>query len=450
MKKLLIAVLGIAMVASTWLGTSRVSASPSSATAAAKKGKITIKGCTAKGTVSFMFWGDKGDKAAQDASVKLAEKDCPGLHVTEIWDPSNYDTDLATKIGSGNAPDLFQLDGGKRIPEYVTENALQPIDSFVAKDKLNVKKIFWAQCLSEMSYKGKLYGLPRTCGNQSLLYYNKEMFKARGVAYPTNKWTYKDFAKAAIKLSGTYSVPNDPTSQLRFGYAWNNDDFRTEQYMWDWGGDWLNSKLNKCELTSKASRAGLQWWYNLRVQHGAPTAEQASGLPGYFDGWQKERYAMSFMGAWALDYAIGKTPGGTPLVHFPWGAVLNPLGPKNRQAVMAGTAEVIYKNSPHKNAAWWLARFVTEGPGAVLVGAYGADTPGAKALWSNKQVKAEFGSVLPVAFEANKTGRYPHLVPQYDKFWSTVSNDLDPFWKGQASVQDVTAKACSDVQNLLP
>lgn len=440
MKKLWLALVAVFVLGLGTIGASRAAPTVAPPT----KGKFS--GCTATGTVSFMFWGDKGDKAAQDASVKLAEKDCPGLKVNEIWDPSNYDTDLATKIGSGNAPDLFQLDGAKRIPQYVVKNALQPLDSYVRRDKLNVKKVFWSQCIREMTYKKRLYGLPRTCGNQSLLFFNKEMFKAKGVAFPTNKWTYKDFEKAAVKLSGTYSLPNDQTSQLRFGYAFNNDDFRIEQYMWNWGGDWLNKSLTKCTLTSKQSRAGLQWWYNLRVKHGAPNAAQASGLPGYFEGWQKERYAMSFMGAWALDYAIGKTPGGKSLVNFPWGAVLNPMGPVNRQAVMAGTAEVIYKNSPRKNAAWWLAKFVTQGPGAIKVGSYGADTPGAKALWKAKPVKQEFGSVLPVAYQANKTGRYPRLVPQYDKFVSTVIGDLDPFWKGTQTVQQATSKACADVK----
>jgi multiple sugar transport system substrate-binding protein len=412
----------------------------------AAKGKIKISGCTAKGTISYMFWGDKGDKAAHDAAVALAEKDCPGLKVNEIWDSGNYDNDLATKIGSGNAPDLFQLDGSKRIPEYVSEGALTPIDSYIKSTKLNMG-LFWAQCVNEMKYKGKTYGLPETCSNQSLLFYNKDMFKARGVAFPTNNWTYTDLAKAGAKLSGTYSLPSDPTSQLRFGIAQNTDDFRTEQFMWDWGGDWLNSKLNQCTMTSKQAQAGLQFFHDLSYKyHAMPTAAQASGLPGYFSGFQSQRYAMAFMGPWALDYAFGKTPGGTPQIHFSWGVVLTPKGPVSRQAVMAATAQVISSRSKNKNAAFWLARFVTEGPGAIDEGSYGVDTPGAKALWNAKPVVAEFGkSVLDVARQGNKTGRYPKLVPQYDKFWNTIQNDMKPFWEDSASVQQVTSQTCKDV-----
>jgi ABC-type glycerol-3-phosphate transport system substrate-binding protein len=445
MNKLWIVSLGAILLLSAALGAHRVSASQVRSAGAAPSS--AIKNCTGKGTVNYMFWGDSGDNAAHLASIKVAEKSCAGLHVNPIWDSGNYDTDLATKVGSGNAPDLFQLDASKRIPEYVSLGALAPIDSFVKSQKVNVKKVYWPQCIDELTYKKHLYGLPRTCSNQSLLFYNKEMFSARGVKAPTNNWTYTDLAKAAAKLSGTYSLPHDSTSQLRFGIALNTDDFRTEQFMWDWGGDWLNSSLNKCTMTSKQARAGLQFFHDIAYKyHGMPTSAQASGLPDYFGGFQKERYAMAFMGPWALDYAFGKKPGGTPLINFNWGVVLTPKGPVSRQAVMASTGLVIYKNSKAKSAAFWLSRFDSVGPGAVLTGAYGVDMPGAISLWNKPAIVSEYGkSTLATIRESNKTGRYPKLVPQYDKFWNTINGDMQPFWQNNASVAQVTSKACSDV-----
>ncbi|HLJ67437.1 MAG TPA: extracellular solute-binding protein [Chloroflexota bacterium] len=446
MRRLVIAFLGMLLLASSAIGANRVVASQAHSASAAPASKLT--GCDGKGTVSYMFWGDSGDNAAHLASIKAAEKACKGLHVNPIWDSGNYDTDLATKVGSGNAPDLFQLDASKRIPEYVSLGALAPIDSLVKQYKVNMKKVYWAQCVNELTYKKHLYGLPRTCSNQSLLFYNKEMFTARGVKFPTNNWTYTDLANAGRKLSGTYSLPHDSTSQLRFGLAFNHDDFRVEQFMWDWGGDWLNSKLNACTMTSKQARAGLQALHDLSYKyHAAPTAAQASGLPDYFSGFQKERYAMAFMGPWALDYAFGKKPGGTPQISFNWGVALTPKGPVTRQAVMAATGLVIYKSSSAKKAAFWLARFDSVGPGAVLTGAYGVDTPGAIALWNNPQIVSEYGkAALATIRLGNQTGRYPRLVPQYDKFWGgTIDGDLTPFWQDTASVQQATSKACDDV-----
>ena len=98
----------------------------------------TIPRCTATGNVTYMYWGDSGDNAAHKSSIAVAEKKCKGLHVNPIWDSGNYDTDLATKIGSGNAPDLFQLDASKRIPQYVTQGALAPLDTFVKQQKIDL------------------------------------------------------------------------------------------------------------------------------------------------------------------------------------------------------------------------------------------------------------------------------------------------------------------------
>ena len=411
MKKRWIGLLGVlALVVSSMIGAQHVSANRHSVSAPPS---TKIPRCTGKGSVTYMYWGDSGDDAAHKASIALAEKRCKGLHVNRIWDSGSYDTDLATKIGSGNAPDLFQLDASKRIPQYVSLGALAPLDTFVKQQKVNMRGIYWAQCVNELTYKGHLYGLPRTCSNQSLLFYNKEMFRARGVKLPTNNWTYTDMAKAAQKLSGSYSVPHDETSQLRFGIALNTDDFRTQQFMWAWGGDWLNVTRTKCTMTSAAARRGLQFLHDIAYKyHGMPTAAQASGLPDYFGGFQKERYAMAFMGPWALNYAFGKKPGGTSLINFDWGAVLTPKGPTSRQAVMASTGLVISKHSKHKGAAFWLARFDSDGPGAVLVGAFGVDMPGAKALWSSKPIVKEYGApLLKTIRQSNATGRYPKLVP---------------------------------------
>src|SRR5947209_3947444 len=86
--------------------------------------------CTTKGNVSFMFWGDKGEYNEQTAVIKQVEAACPGIHVTPLWDQGNYDNDLATKIGSGNAPDVFQLDGSKRLPEYVSQGAVKDLTPY--------------------------------------------------------------------------------------------------------------------------------------------------------------------------------------------------------------------------------------------------------------------------------------------------------------------------------
>ncbi len=426
MKKIWVAFLGATLLVSSWGGASLAATSRAHSSAVLNSLDAKIKGCNAKGSVTFFHWGDKNVDNADKIAIRAAEKACPGLHVTDAWDQGSYDTDIKTKIGSGNAPDLFQLDGAKRVAQFASQGALASMDSFVKKDKLNLKKTFVAKCLPEMSYKGHTYGLMLACSNQDLLFYNKDMFNAKKVSYPTNSWTYKDFRTAAMKLSGNYATASDSKAKLRFGYVGSTDDFAVQQYIWEWGGDWVSKDSHTCTLDSSKAAAGLQWWTD-------------------------QSFAMSFMGPWAENYTFGNSPGSTTTpVTFKWGVVNTPKGPVNNQGLMAATAEVIYAHSKNKNGAWWLARFVTEGQGALIQASYGNDTPGALSLYKNKAIIKEYGPVLKVALLANKSGRAPRTIPRYDEFYSAVSRDLDPMWKGTTSAADATKKACADAKQFLP
>jgi len=453
MKKLWMAPFVATFMLSSWVGASHA-ASPLSRTDSSHLGAVgsKITGCNAKGKVSFFHWGDKNVDNADKVAIRLAEKACPGLHVTDLWDQGSYDTDLKTRIGSGNAPDLFNLDGAKRVGQFAAQGALLNMDTFAKRDKFDPKKIFVNKCLPEMSYKGHLYGLMLACSNQQLLFYNKDMFTARHVKFPTNNWTYKDFRAAAIKLSGKYSVPSDPTSKLRFGYVGSTDDFAVQQYIWEWGGDWVTSNSRTCTLDSKKSAQALQWWVDLKYKdHGAPTAQQANGLGDKVSGFRDQSFAMSFMGPWAENYTFGNSPGSTTSpVKFKWGVVNTPKGPVNNQGLMAATAEVIYKKSKNPNGAWWLGRFITQGKGALIQARYGDDTPGALALYKDAGVKKEYGPILPVALAASKSGRSPRQLSRYDEFYTVISRDIAPMWNGTESAASATKKACADAQQFLP
>jgi maltose-binding protein MalE len=116
---------------------------------------------------------------------------------------------------------------------------------------------------------------------------------------------------------------------------------------------------------------------------------------------------------------------------------------------VASAGLVVSAKSKNKNAAWWLARFETQGKGAQVYSAIGDDTPGALALYKNKAIKAEYGSLLAVQNRAYKTARRPVQLLRYDEFYSAVAKDLGPMWDGQSSAADATKKACADAKQYL-
>ena len=54
-------------------------------------------------------------------------------------------------------------------------------------------------CSNASGSDGRLYGVPKDKDN-GMLVYNKEMFDAAGVAYPTDDWTWEDMTEASQKI----------------------------------------------------------------------------------------------------------------------------------------------------------------------------------------------------------------------------------------------------------
>jgi multiple sugar transport system substrate-binding protein len=398
------------------------------------------------GNISYMFWGAKVEDIEQTGSIAAAQKDCPGLHIKGIWDTGNYDVDLTTELGSGNAPDVFQLDPGKRIKEFVTEGAALNLAPYVKKDHFNPKATYWKQCIVQAYYKGKgPYGLVRDCGNASMVIFNKNLFQARHVKFPTNSMTLSQFRADAVKLSGTYNY--NGVSELRFGIGIQTDEYHINGYMFSFGGAWLTGS-GKCGLTQKGSREGLQWWYNLANKyHGAPTAGQATGpLGDFIGGFEHERFAMALVGPWILGYGV-KPPAvtGNKPVSFKWGIALPAAGPLGHNGGMVDPAlETVWSGSKHKHAAYEFTRFLTTSRPASLEGADGIGIPGALKIAKSKVVQKEYAPYYKTWTAGINDGLPLRTVAKHTQFTNAVLGDLGNFWNGSQSLNQATAKACAD------
>jgi multiple sugar transport system substrate-binding protein len=398
---------------------------------------IHNSGCTASGNISYMFWGDQGEDIEQTAAIKRVEQICPHIHVHALYTPNNYDNTLAQDIGTGNAPDVFQLDAGKRIPEFVSaDHALTNLSPYAAKDHFNPSKVYWPECLAQGYYHHQLYGLMRDCSNQAMIVYNADMFKARHVALPKNNWTLSTFANDAKKLSGIYSLPTDKSKSPRFGIGIENDDFRVNAYMFAFGGNWLTSN-DKCGFTSSGSEAGLTWWHNLMYKvHGAPTwaQQQLSGWDAY-DAFHSQKEAMYEAGAWALDYLVKPSPyTGQKPVPFHWGVVLPPKGPKGQDGLIDSAVEGVYSHSKHKQAAFEFIRYLTTSAPAALEAYYGIGLPGDKKLSESSDAKKEYGSTLNEWLLGNKYAQPERSLPTYDHYINdTLGPSSSPIWQYWAS-----------------
>lgn len=102
------------------------------------------------------------------------------------------------------------------IKNFAEAGGIIKLDDYLSKSSIDTGDLIDAVAKLS-SGLGGTYGLP-WCAATEILYYNKDMFDAAGIEYPTNDWSYSDFLVAAEKLT---KLNSDGTTQV-YGCALPN------------------------------------------------------------------------------------------------------------------------------------------------------------------------------------------------------------------------------------
>lgn len=139
------------------------------------------------------YWGDI--KAAYEASHEGVTIEMVDLGSTD------YMTVLATELsGSGSDFDVVTI---KDVPGYATlvqKNAILALDDYIKADGVDLAQ--YAGATDQVLVDGKLYELPFR-NDFWVVFYNKDLFDAKGVPYPTNDMTFEQYDELARQMTDT-------------------------------------------------------------------------------------------------------------------------------------------------------------------------------------------------------------------------------------------------------
>ena len=130
----------------------------------------------------------------------------PDIHVTLNQVPE-YDTALQTALAGGAPPDVFYIDSFK-LPDFVQAGSLMAIG-----DQLDDPDDFYPNLRGAFTMDDTFWCPPKDFSTLALQY-NKDLFDAAGVEYPTPDWTWDDLQAAAEALTnadnGVYGMVLSP------------------------------------------------------------------------------------------------------------------------------------------------------------------------------------------------------------------------------------------------
>lgn len=173
-------------------------------------------------------WDDEESLTIIEGIATAFEAANPGVDIQVEAYGDGFDTKLAAAMGAGAAPDLMYM---WNFPAYA--DALMPLNDFIARDgeAMNISDI--PEGLINVSViDGNVLGLPAGFTTH-VIYFNRDLFAAAGVAEPAAGWTWADLRAAAAQLS-------DPATDT-YGFAVDAkpDPYDFEQFYWSNGTSYI-------------------------------------------------------------------------------------------------------------------------------------------------------------------------------------------------------------------
>ena len=214
-------------------------------------------------------------------------------------------------------------------------------------------KDFYEGLMNYVQLDGKTYGIPAGFTTH-VIYFNKKLFDDANVPYPTEEWTWEEFAEKAQKLSR----PEEKV--YGFGVLAKPDPYDFEQFLWSFGSSYISpdGKTLKGYIDSPESAAAAQLFADL-VKNKAGVLVGSKDQQSGDDIFKAQKIAMWESGIWPMN--------GFKSADIDFGVALLPRkGNNSPKSVMSVSAVSMWKGSKHKDAAWEFIKFYNSEEAAKL------------------------------------------------------------------------------------
>jgi multiple sugar transport system substrate-binding protein len=270
---------------------------------------------TGEGPVRIEFWHGQVDTAKKsiESLVDQFNETHPDIVVEPVASAATAEEMLpkvTTAMAAGTYPDVAYLFGSWGANVAPSEHVAD-ISSYIQDPSVNWDD-FWESARSTVTVDGKVIGFPAIIDNLSVIY-NKDLFDAAGMDYPSPDWTWNDFRATAQAMTDSannvygvnYPVTGSEDTVWRF---W--------PFLWQAGGEILSSDNTQAQFNSDAGVTALTFWQDLAQQDHSvfldPTEAKAEPL------FISDHLAMFVSGPWEVTTLneASKNWGDVPLPSF--------------------------------------------------------------------------------------------------------------------------------------
>ena len=261
--------------------------------------------------------------------------------------PGVYHEKRAAEHAAGSSNFDVITNAANQVKPLGLKGIIVDLNPMWRRDKWDTSMYYKAD-LETWSWKDKLWAMPFQFGGETWIY-NKQLFDAKGMKYPTKDWTYDDLLAICQRL-------NDPANNVYAIQVTQN----TLQYMFgtflrNFGGKVLSEKLDRALYADDPSALrGAEMNVDLHQKHRvAWTADLLRSIPAGMTPMRAKQAAIEVNGL-ASYVAIAQSLGMQNIDFVP-----PPKGPGGVQSVrVVGNSWSVLSLSKNIEAAWTVLRYL--------------------------------------------------------------------------------------------
>lgn len=231
--------------------------------------------------LNYWIWDDEEYYISK--IVDAFEMTHPGIEIElHIMENYIYDDKIKDVVKSEEPVDLLGIRGVTKIVDYQEEGLLLELNDYLARSPLDTTA--YGNMFGTYAIDDRYYGLPTRC-TCWVLYYNKEIFDAEGVAYP-GQMTWEEYARLAKQLTNNGTGDDKIWGGYFADWCYQFAGVQRKNYLYD---DDISDTLEGLQLLNR--------FYNVDKSH-PPLSAVMETSDEYLQFFEDGNVAMMPQGEW--------------------------------------------------------------------------------------------------------------------------------------------------------
>lgn len=396
---------------------------------------VAIAGAAFAQTINYFSFSTGSDKLdALEHLIGVFESENPGIKVNYTTaDFGSYFTKLQTDFAAGTAADVFELNY-ENFVTFASRGTLLDLADYMDASSNVTDATFYPAALDAFSYGGQQLGLPITFSTVMLIY-NKDLFDAAGVGYPTDDWTWDDVIAAGKAIT-------DPANRV-WGISQPVQFWEFYKAAAQAGGGLSVSPT--VQINTPENLAAAHYLVDkVTVDHIMPTDAEMSGL-GDIDLFLNQQLGMIVTGIWMFDQFVTEA-------SFDWDVAVEPGG-ANKATHFFSNAAVVAQTSKSPEAAYKWVEFLASHPEVVNTRIETNWELSALSLEQADALEGYLAKPVPAnreaVFRSLQYAVNPPVVENQPQLQDIINQELEAARLGTKTVEQALADAQKRVEELV-